>query len=208
MNATALFELRRENLSKMIDHWIASKRFETGKSMCEHFDLEPAYIAQLLNSKRQIGEKSARALEQKMGLDALSLDQTQLNIVEVKLDAISGFEMQVVDAELFQLKPIQFDLKTMPFLNLNPLHYLIFVASQVYQPVLRVGDVMVCDRDVSLKQHDRVCVYLSNGFQLIVEYLSQAEQCYSFQSLDGKRQVYLQQSDVEHIHRLVAIISL
>lgn len=208
MNATALFELRRENLSKMIDHWIESKRFETGKAICEYFDLEPAYIAQLLNSKRQIGEKSARALEQKMGLDALSLDQTQLNVVEVKLDAISGFEMQVVDAELFQLKPIQFDLKTMSFLNLNPLHYFIFVTSQVYQPVLRVGDVMVCDRDVSLKQHDRVCVYLSNGFQLIVEYLSQAEQRYSFQSLDGKRQVYLQQSDVEHIHRLVAIISL
>lgn len=208
MNATALFELRRENLSKMIDHWIASKRFETGKSMCEHFDLEPAYIAQLLNSKRQIGEKSARELEQKMGLDALSLDQTQLNVVEVKLNVISGFEMQVVDAELFQLKPIQFDLKRMSFLNLNPSHYLIFVRSQVYQPILRVGDVMICDPEISPKQHDRVCVYLSNGFQLIVEYLSQAEQRYSFQSLDGKRQVYLKQSDVEHIHRLVAIISL
>lgn len=207
MNVTALFELRRENLSKMIDHWIASKRFETGKVMCEYFDLEPAYIAQLLNSKRQIGEKSARTLEQKMGLDALSLDRTELDFVEAKLEAISCFEMQVVDAELFQLKPIQFDLKTMSFLNLNPSHYLVFVTSQVYQPILRIGDVMICDRDISPKQHDRVCVYLSNDFQLIVEFLSQTEQHYSFQSLDETRQVHFQKQDVEKIHRVVAFVS-
>ena len=71
MSATAVFELRRENLTKIIDGLIAAKKFKTGKEICEHYDLSASYISQLLNSHRQIGEKSARELEQKLGLEPL-----------------------------------------------------------------------------------------------------------------------------------------
>lgn len=208
MSATAIFELRRENLSKIIDHWIASKRFETGKAMCEHFDVEPAYIAQLLNSKRQIGEKSARALEQKLGLEPFRLDQEKLAMVEVQEQKTTCFDMHIVDAELFQLKPRQVDLNTFGFLNLTPSHYLICIPATIYQPVLRAGDILILDQNASAKINDRVCVYLNNGCQLILEYLSETELLYAFQSLDAKRQVNFQKTDVEHMHHLVAIVSL
>lgn len=63
MSTTELFERRRENLSRIIDQWIASQRFKTGKEICEYYGLSATYVAQLLNSKRQIGEKAARELE-------------------------------------------------------------------------------------------------------------------------------------------------
>src|SRR5690606_20226537 len=80
-------------------------QFKTGKEICEHFGLSASYIAQLLNSKRQIGEKAARELEQQLGLDALILDQQ----IEPKIEfaptaaATSLFQMQVVQQQAFTI---------------------------------------------------------------------------------------------------------
>ena len=209
MSATAIFELRRENLTKIIDGLIAAKKFKTGKEICEHYALSASYISQLLNSHRQIGEKSARELEQKLGLEPLCLDQKEPNFVDVTAEReFPCFEMQIIDAELFQLKPSKVNLDTVGFLNLTPSHYLICMPATIYQPVLRVGDILILDQNASAKINDRVCVYLSNGCQLILEYLSQTELLYAFQSLDAKRQVNFQKTDVEYMHRLVAIVSL
>ena len=73
MSATEIFELRRNNLAKVIDQLIDSQQFQNGKEICEHFGLSAAYITQLLNSKRQIGEKVARELEQQLSLESLIL---------------------------------------------------------------------------------------------------------------------------------------
>ena len=83
MSATEIFELRRNNLAKVIDQLIDSQQFKNGKEICEHFGLSAAYITQLLNSKRQIGEKAARELEQQLGLESLILDRAEAHVIEV-----------------------------------------------------------------------------------------------------------------------------
>ena len=104
MSTTELFERRRENLSRIIDQWIASQRFKTGKEICEYYGLSATYVAQLLNSKRQIGEKAARELEQQLGLKSMSLDQQELQLEQVKNTLVPHlYSMQAVEQELFCL---------------------------------------------------------------------------------------------------------
>ena len=207
MSATALFELRRENLSKIIDHWIESKRFETGKAICEYFGLEPSYIAQLVNSKRQVGEKAARELEQKLRLEQHCLDQTIFNVTAVIKQDIQSFEMQMVEAELFQLQARKSYVHIPDYLNLALQHYLIWVKNNAYQPDLKIGDILILDRQKSIQAQNRVCVYLKNGYQLILVYLKEDLIHLHFQSMDSKRKVCFQLSDIEKMHRIEAIIT-
>jgi transcriptional regulator with XRE-family HTH domain len=108
MSATEIFERRRNNLAKVIDLLIETQQFKTGKEICEHFGLSASYIAQLLNSKRQIGEKAARELEQQLGLDVFILDQSDELKVELSPTLEQGglFQMQVLQQQAFTLIPI------------------------------------------------------------------------------------------------------
>src|SRR5690606_41712944 len=101
MRATEIFERRRNNLAKVIDLLIETQQFKTGKEICEHFGLSASYIAQLLNSKRQIGEEAARELEQQLGLDTLILDQWAEPKVELAPIPEQGglFQMHVVEQQ-------------------------------------------------------------------------------------------------------------
>ncbi|ANF82486.1 hypothetical protein A3K93_09985 [Acinetobacter sp. NCu2D-2] len=207
MSATALFDLRRENLSKLIDHWIASKRFETGKAMCEYFEIEPTYIAQLLNTKKQIGEKAARELEQKLALKKGSLDQKDLDVSEGQTVTVACYGMKTIESELFQLQRKAFDLGSISILNLNNTHYLIEMSSTIYQPIIPAASLVICEQAAELKDQDRSCVYLSNGYQLFLTFMHQDDKYVAFQSLDGKRKIQLNQDDIKKIDRIVAIVS-
>ncbi|HJE53574.1 MAG TPA: hypothetical protein K8V73_04740, partial [Acinetobacter pseudolwoffii] len=128
MSAPEIFERRRHHLTKVIDQLIDTQQFKTGKEICEHFGLSAAYIAQLLNSKRQIGEKAARELEQQLGLARLILDQT----VEPKIDLATAieqvalFQMQVVQQQAFKLNPIDSTVSFNPdIFHLQAQHYAI-----------------------------------------------------------------------------------
>ncbi len=57
MSATEIFELRRNNLAKVIDQLIDSQQFNNGKEICEHFGLSAAYITQLLNSSARLEKR-------------------------------------------------------------------------------------------------------------------------------------------------------
>ena len=207
MAATVLFDLRRENLSQLIDYWIESKRFETGKAICDYFGLEHTYIVQLLNSKRQIGEKAARELEQKLRLEPHCLDQTIFNVTDVIKQDTQCFDMQSVDAELIQLDVSKAHLQIPDYLNLAIQHYLIWVKSDAYRPYLKIGDILLLDREKSIQAQNQVCVYFKNGYQLILFYLKEDLIHQHFQSLDGKRKVSFQLLDIEQIHRIEAIIT-
>ena len=104
MSATEIFELRRNNLAKVIDQLIDSQQFNNGKEICEHFGLSAAYITQLLNSKRQIGEKAARELEQQLGLESLILDRAEVPVIEV---ASSCVKITLFQMRLLSSKPLK-----------------------------------------------------------------------------------------------------
>ncbi|MEK5741926.1 hypothetical protein VXE41_02790 [Acinetobacter variabilis] len=208
MSATEIFELRRNNLAKVIDQLIDSQQFKNGKEICEHFGLSAAYITQLLNSKRQIGEKAARELEQQLGLESLILDRAEAHVIEVAPNPVKMtlFQMQVVEQQAFKMKVIDSAENLVSWLKLEPQHYAIQVTGRYYFPSIKAGWWLVCDEQAELQSSDLVCLYLINGLQLIVELISESQDSYQIQSLDESRKVSFQKSDVAKIHPVIAIV--
>ncbi len=209
MSATEIFERRRNNLAKVIDLLIETQQFKTGKEICEHFGLSASYIAQLLNSKRQIGEKAARELEQQLGLDVFILDQSDELKVELSPTLEQGglFQMQVVQQQAFTLIPIDSALSfNQDIFHLQSQHYAIQVAGRYYFPSLKPGWWLVCDKQAELSTAGILCVYLLNGLQLILQLVSETQDHYEFQSLDESRKVVFQKTDIEKIHPVISII--
>lgn len=207
MSATEIFERRRNNLAKVIDLLIETQQFKTGKEICEHFGLSASYIAQLLNSKRQIGEKVARELEQQLGLAHLILDQTVEPKIELAtaIEQVALFQMQVVQQQAFKLNPIDSMVSfNQDIFHLQAQHYAIQVAEHYYFPILKPDWWLVCDKELPV--FGMCCVYLVNGLQLILQLVSEAQDHYEFQSLDEHRQVIFQKTDIEKIHPVIAII--
>lgn len=209
MNAIELFECRRNNLAKIIDLLIETQQFKTGKEICEHFGLSASYIAQLLNSKRQIGEKAARELEQQLGLDPLILDQANEPKVELSaaVEQLALLQMQVVQQQAFRLNPVgTVDSFNQGILHLQAQHYLIEVAGSHYFPSLKPGWWLVCDQQAELAVSGIHCVYLANGLQLILNRVGEDQKHYEFQSLDERRKVIFQKTDIEKMHPVMAIL--
>lgn len=208
MSTTELFERRRENLSRIIDQWIASQRFKTGKEICEYYGLSATYVAQLLNSKRQIGEKAARELEQQLGLKSMSLDQQELQIEQVKNTLVPHlYSMQAVEQELFCLKPldaVHYEIESTIQLQAN--HHALQISSDAYQPILKPGWWLLCDRQRPAQTADWLCIQFINKFCLILELQRETEQELQCQSLDGKRQVRFQKQDVQQAEVVIAIL--
>lgn len=209
MSATEIFERRRNNLAKVIDLLIETQQFKTGKEICEHFGLSASYIAQLLNSKRQIGEKAARELEQQLGLDVFILDQS----VEPKVELVSIpeqgrlFQMQAIEQQAFALISLDSALSfNRDIFHLQAQHYAIQVAGPYYFPSLKSGWWLICDKQVELSTSDILCIYLVNGLQLILQLVSEAQDYYEFQSMNGSRKVIFQKNDIEKIHPVIAIL--
>jgi len=208
MSATEIFELRRNNLAKVIDQLIDSQQFKNGKEICEHFGLSAAYITQLLNSKRQIGEKAARELEQQLSLESLILDRAQAPVIEMASNPVKMtlFQMQVVEQQAFKMKAIDAVENLIPLLKFELQHYAIQVTGQYYFPSLKAGWWLVCDAQAVLQSSGLACLYLINGLQLIVELISESQDSYQIQSLDESRKVSFQKSDVAKIHPVIAIV--
>lgn len=209
MSATEIFERRRNNLAKVIDLLIETQQFKTGKEICEHFGLSASYIAQLLNSKRQIGEKAARELEQQLGLDVLILDQSAEPKVELAPVPAQGtlFQMQVIEQQAFALISLDSALSfNQDIFHLQAQHYAIQVAGPYYFPSLKPGWWLVCEKQAGLPISCMLCIYLVNGLQLILQLVSEAQDHYEFQSLDEHRQVIFQKTDIEKIHPVISII--
>ncbi|WP_347463875.1 hypothetical protein ABEF85_12350 [Acinetobacter thermotolerans] len=208
MSTTELFERRRENLNKIIDQWIATARFKTGKEICEHYGLSAAYVAQLLNSKRQIGEKAARELEQQLGLEPLCLDQQEVAAESQVKNVPALYSMQTVEQELFRLH--QFELNNYQIsslIQLQPQHYVVKVSGEYYLPILKPEWWLVCDSQQRPTPQDLLCVQLINELCLILQLYNETEQELHCQSLNGKRQVRFQKQDILQADVVIAILS-
>lgn len=67
--------LRRKNLRAAIDAVIESGRFKSDAAFCEHYDLNPSHISQLINGHGSFGERAARNLEKKVQWELGLLDK-------------------------------------------------------------------------------------------------------------------------------------
>lgn len=209
MNASELFELRRNNLNQFFNHLIENKRFKNGQEICQYYGLELTAISQLLNSKRAIGEKSARELEQKLQLTFGDLDR---QIFELQ-DAVENdpgllvYQMKSVHQQAFVL--LELGWYGIESFNFKPDHssYGILVQDDYYQPILRENWCLVCDSAVEIQASSWVCLSLVNELKLILEYQSFTENQHHFQSLDGLKQVSFMLEDILSMHAISAIVA-
>lgn len=65
-------EIRRQNLDRLIGNPGQRGRIA---EWAQEFDLSEAYVSQILNGHRKMGEKSARNFEKKIGLEPGKLDE-------------------------------------------------------------------------------------------------------------------------------------
>lgn len=70
-----IISLRRKNLRAAIDAVVNSGRFNSDAAFCEHYDLNPSHISQLVKGHGSFGERAARNLEKKIGWEAGFLDK-------------------------------------------------------------------------------------------------------------------------------------
>lgn len=61
-------DIRRQNLKKLI-----SAYFKDQSDFADKADMDASYLSQMLNGHRNIGEKTARKIEHKLGTDLMSL---------------------------------------------------------------------------------------------------------------------------------------
>lgn len=81
--------LRRRNLRAAIDAANKKLGFKSDVNFCEHFDLNPSHISQLINGHGSFGERAARNLEKKIGWEEGLLDKAD-NVI-AKADPESSF---------------------------------------------------------------------------------------------------------------------
>ena len=69
--------LRRRNLRTAIDAANKKLGLRSDVAFCEHFDLNPSHISQLINGHGSFGERAARNLEKKIGWEEGLLDKAE-----------------------------------------------------------------------------------------------------------------------------------
>lgn len=88
--------LRRINLRTAINAVNESKGFKSDVAFCEHYDLNPSHISQLLNGHGSFGEKAARNLERKVGWEDGLLDR------ELNTTSETPAQFKKLDIEAFK----------------------------------------------------------------------------------------------------------
>lgn len=100
-------ELRQRNLRKILDDAVSSGISKNDADFCSQHDLNPSYISQMLNGHRSIGEKSARNIERKIGLQDKALDE---DVIKNPVSAVVNAPMQPVhNFDLYKVPLIAHD---------------------------------------------------------------------------------------------------
>jgi transcriptional regulator with XRE-family HTH domain len=207
MSSHEIFEIRRENLNKVISLLISENGYKTGAELCKRHNLSASYISQLLNSHRQIGEKAAREIENKLGIPLRYLDEIDASNIGVEVSVwASLYEMKILQDELFKLEDKK-KIKLKKCLNIEKHQYFIKVVGDKYFPTLHDGWYVLCDPIIDPVVLDYLYVKLVNQMCLILEFISEKDGSYNFQSLNGTRRISLRNEDIRSLHIILGIYS-
>ena len=207
MSTHEIFEVRRKNLNNVISLLIAKNGYKTGAELCKRHNLSASYISQLLNSHRQIGEKAAREIENKLEIPVRYLDEIDSSNIEIEVSVLASlYEMKILQDEIFKLeneKKINLKKK----LKIESHQYFIKVIGHKYFPSLHDGWYLLCDPKIDPVVLDYLYVELVNQMCLILEFISEKDGSYNFQSLNGKRRISLRNEDIQSLHVILGIYS-
>lgn len=209
MSATEIFEIRRRNLTQLLDYWIAGQQFKTGKEICEHYGLDATYIAQLLNSKRQMSRQAAREVEQKLQLPLEWLDQVVAEMVEVaqQSTALECYAMDIIEQQLFRTKLLGQALIHLAQIDPHFQGYMLQVSQMCNHSILKPNWYLLLQKKVIPQSQDLVCIQLENQMALMLYYDRQQSKDLHFYTLDDQRPLQFHQDDIIAIDVVQALLA-
>ena len=189
------------------------------KEFADRYNLNPAYISQLLNGHRPLGDKAAKTLEDKIGLTSGTL----LMPVRSAQDSLApGIESGPILINPFRRAPIQgiaqlkqdgvweelaagtgwIDVPTS-----DPTTYSLRIKGDALAPAIRNGWVIWCEPRHTLIPGEYVLVTLTSGVKMIKELLYENDEEVSLMSVnDTYGRITAPRSEIAAIHYVGGIV--
>lgn len=202
-----IYELRAEILKKLIGD---SKPSE----FCKKHNLNPSFISQILNNKRNIGDAAALTLESDLGLAPGTISAPQLKVAEgfepapeitrwkrVNIKGIAqlgenGFWSELEDGD-----------GTVEVISADPHAYALRVRGDSMTPAIRNGWVVWCEPSKELVSGEYVMVKTKDGQCMVKELLYHNNSETSLMSVNADyERLNLPTDSIEQIHYVGGIV--
>lgn len=223
---------RRLNLRRIIDNAISMGIAKHDSDFAKSKDLDPSYISQLINGHRNIGERSARNLENKLGLEKGALDKIEnehnsdndrrhentnsnYNIeINNKIKNNTGrwvpvkvFNKMGIDGYFTDLNTNeQVDAGYIPSLTASDAAYAIRANGGLLHPAIRDGWYVVCDPNAKPVPTEYVQVNLRDGRKSIKEFIVKTADLLVLQDVSSGSRITFQSDEVDSIIAIIDIV--
>lgn len=232
-----IHDIRRFNLRRIIDNARTLEMAKNDSDFCDQYGLNPGYISQLIKGHRNMGEKSARNIENSLGLAEKTLDNTEefLNnteSVELMLKNVNDFasftakikhnkntrdkwvsvkRITNIGADGFFTLEAVVDPKIcegfVPSLTASQKAYAIQASDGVYHPAIRDGWFVVCDPNALPVTTEYILVNMKDGRKIIQEFIIQRGDTLILQDVLGVSRTSLNLKDIESVDPVIEIIT-
>lgn len=222
--------IRRLNLSAVLNNAIRMGIADSVADFCKQKELDPSYISQLTGSHRNIGERSARNLERKLGLQQGDLDKADLDFGSgsTQIGETSHKNLEIAKKIGYQLNrwvPVKAYSRMgvdgyftdmgyegnggdgyVPSLTAGPNAYAVKGTGGSMHPAIRDGWFAVCDPDAQPVVSEYVQVNLVDGRKTIKEFISKNNDMLILQSVSDGARMTFELVDVESITPIIDIV--
>lgn len=222
--------IRRLNLKAVCDNAVKMGIAKNVTHLCRIKDIDPSYVSQLINGHRNLAEKSARNLEDKLGLKSGALDDPDLNFgsdsTQISDNSHKNIEIaKKIGYQLNRWVPVRvysrmnaegFFTETkqdgtvnegyIPSLTASSSAYAIKATGGSMHPAVRDGWFVVCDPESQLVATEYVQVKLRSGMMLIREFIHKTNDMVILQNVSTGSRETLESIDVESITAIIDIV--
>lgn len=221
--------VRRLNLQTVLNNAISMGVANTIAEFCKQKDLDPSYVSQLTGSHRNIGERSARTLERKLGLEPYDLDKPDFDFGSDsnQISDKSHKNLEIAKKIGYQLNrwvPVKAYSRMgvdgfytdmgcaseggdgyVPSLTASPSAYAVKGTGGSMHPAIRDGWYAVCDPESQPVPTEYVEIELKDGRRTIKEFIVQTGTLVVVQSVsNGERHTF----DMSEIKTMAAVIDI
>lgn len=182
------------------------------REFADRYDLDASYLSQILNGHRNLGEKAAINLEEKLGLPAFALLYPRDEAELVPGPELPAFRRAPLKG-IAQLGPdgfwdaLDYADGWIDIPSTDPNAYALRVRGDSMSPAIRDGWVVWCEPNREPVPGEYVMVRCTNGQQMVKELLFSNNEHVSLMSINASYgRLTLPSKDIEHIHPVGGIV--
>lgn len=182
------------------------------REFADRYDLDASYLSQILNGHRNLGEKAAINLEEKLGLPAFALLYPRDEAELVPGPELPAFRRAPLKG-IAQLGPdgfwdaLDYADGWIDIPSTDPNAYALRVRGDSMSPAIRDGWVVWCEPNREPVPGEYVMVRCTNGQQMVKELLFSNAECVSLMSINADYgRLTIKRSEIEHIHPVGGIV--